>query len=436
MKTRNIIRKAGTLLLALALLLSLAPPCEAAEEEIIAEARKGVVRVLADNLDAGYINSGSGFGVGKAGEETNYFVTNWHVVTGENGAVEPNVYILLSNDAVVIESGKVHLDYTQMIRCQVIYAADQYPDVAILKAERKVPGRVALPLRSSRDVTPATKVYSLGYPASADTSSVVLDTASSFYYADVESVHINGGVVSKLDAFSFFGDTYCLEHDAHINHGNSGGPLVDEKGYVVGINTYGLDKDAFANASENQKDYYNITPDDFLNYSVFIDYAMDYLNQLGIEYDYLGGESSAFPVVPVAIGLAVAAVLVIVLVVLKKKKPGTPSPVDTGLRVQYDPNAMLPGKRYVISGTLRFGRAPDCNVRYNSDAPGISGHHCEIFVENGQVLIRDLNSSHGTFVNGNRIPANQPVPLAEGASVCLGGMQERFRIVKSTKAAK
>ena len=94
------------------------------------------------------------------------------MVTDDYGTVQPEVYILLNNDAVVMESGTWNFDYTQMIRCQVIYAADQYPDVAILKAERKVPGRVALPLRSSRDVAIASKVFSLGYPGAADDASV------------------------------------------------------------------------------------------------------------------------------------------------------------------------------------------------------------------------------------------------------------------------
>ena len=94
---------------------------------------------------------------------------------------------------------------------------------------------------------------------------------------------------------------------------------------------------------------------------------------------------------------------------------------------------MMASKRYVINGTLRFGRAVDCNIRYKDNAPGISGHHCEILVNNGQVYIRDLNSSHGTYVNGCRIVSNQEVPLTVGAEVTLGGVKEKFQIVRSTK---
>lgn len=176
---------------------------------------------------------------------------------------------------------------------------------------------------------------------------------------------------------------------------------------------------------------YGISSDDFLNYSVYIDYAMDYLNQLGIAYDYVSAQES-FPMAAVASGAALVLVLAAVLVLKIKKSEKQPAK-DTGLRVQYSSDSIMAGKRYVINSTLRFGRAADCNIRYQDKAPGISSHHCEITVEKGQAYIRDLNSSHGTFVNGTRIASNQKIPLTVGTEVCLGSMKERFQIVKSTK---
>ncbi len=418
MKKNRMIQRCSILVLVL-MMMSLTVSCSSEPENVIPEVRKGVVRILAYDPETGANATGSGFGVGIAGEETEYFVTNWHVVTAQGqypiGAME--IYILLTNDAVKGDSSGLYFDPSETIKCQVVYSAEKFPDVAILKAEKKVPGRVALTLMSSRYVKEASKVYSLGYPGAADVTSYSDDNQTNYLYADVESVHINGGVISKGDAFEVFNGTYCLEHDAHINGGNSGGPLINEEGYVVGINTYTAAADAF------------------LNYSVYIDYAMDYMNQLGIAYDYVVLEES-FPVVLVAIGAGIVLVTAVVVTVLlvKSKKSAKQPAVDTGLRVQYSGDSMMAGKRIVINGTLRFGRAEDCNVRYQNGASGISGHHCEIIVDKGQAYIRDLNSTHGTYINGNRIASNQQIPLAVGTQVYLGSMKECFQIVRSTKS--
>ncbi len=435
MKGTRVIRRCGILTLVLVLLMTMVPVCFA-QEDVISQTRRGVVRVFVEDTETGSCASGTAFGVGTKGEETSYYVTNWHVVTsnGEYSVGELDVYILLSNDAVKLtwvpvedtETGEIlgyasyisEVDYSQMVRCEVLYAADQYPDVAILRAERKVPGRMALRLRSAQEIGVNSDVWALGYPGTADQASLDTSQMTSYYYADVDSVYLNKGSISRKMAVERFGKTHCLEHDAHINHGNSGGPLVDANGDVVGINTYGL-------TDEGSQFYY----------SVDVDYAMEYLTELGIAFDYVGQEEP-FPVVPVAVGGGVAAVvlLAVILFLMKQKKNQKQPGKDTGLRVQYNADAMMASKRYVIGGILRFGRAEDCNIRYPVNAPGVSGHHCEILVEKGRVYIRDLNSSHGTFVNGMRIPSNQQIPLMLGSEVSLGSPRESFRIVKSTRS--
>lgn len=109
MKVAMKIRRSGMFLLALAMVLFLTPTGSAAEENVISEARNGVVRIFAYDPESGSGASGSGFGVGTAGEETEYFVTNWHVVTanGQYPVGKLDVYILLTTIAEGYENGQL-----------------------------------------------------------------------------------------------------------------------------------------------------------------------------------------------------------------------------------------------------------------------------------------------------------------------------------------
>ena len=164
---------------------------------------------------------------------------------------------------------------------------------------------------------------------------------------------------------------------------------------------------------------------------------MGYMDELGIEYNVW--KNDRFPVAAVAVGaVAVVALVVTLAIVLKKKKQlpdGPAEPEATDLRIQYPKSGSLPGKRYVIKGTINIGRADDCDIIYPADAPGVSGHHCQVYVENGTAYVKDLGSSHGTFVDGRRLSANQPAVLRVGMTVQLGSPRECFQVERSTKSA-
>lgn len=72
--------------------------------------------------------------------------------------------------------------------------------------------------------------------------------------------------------------------------------------------------------------------------------------------------------------------------------------------------------------TLRVGRQPDNDLVVQHGS--ISGAHLEITFAHGGVSVRDLGSRNGTFLNGERLPANQRAPLPVGATLRLANSLE------------
>ena len=90
------------------------------------------------------------------------------------------------------------------------------------------------------------------------------------------------------------------------------------------------------------------------------------------------------------------------------------------LRVRSGPNA---GRTYMFRRTLRLGRHP-----YNEISIGdqlVSRYHCWIkSQEDGDVVIEDLKSGNGTFVNGERVWSQHP--LKEGDLIRIGATEFTF----------
>lgn len=85
------------------------------------------------------------------------------------------------------------------------------------------------------------------------------------------------------------------------------------------------------------------------------------------------------------------------------------------LKVVQD-NANL--KQVKLLPVTMIGRSADCHLKIASSE--VSRNHCRITVTDNEVLIEDLNSSNGTYVNQARIPPAQQIPLPPGAKLHIG----------------
>jgi hypothetical protein len=80
-------------------------------------------------------------------------------------------------------------------------------------------------------------------------------------------------------------------------------------------------------------------------------------------------------------------------------------------------------RTYDLSAPITIlGRGTDCDLRL-VDA-GVSRHHAELRIEDGEVVLVDLGSTNGTFVNGQPV---RRVILADGTQVTLGRTTLVFR---------
>jgi pSer/pThr/pTyr-binding forkhead associated (FHA) protein len=89
------------------------------------------------------------------------------------------------------------------------------------------------------------------------------------------------------------------------------------------------------------------------------------------------------------------------------------------LRLRSGPNA---GKVYDLRSALRLGRHPYNDV--SVDDPAVSRYHCWITFEMDAVVIEDLASVNGTFVNGKKVVHR--VALKPGDAIRVGGTEILF----------
>jgi S1-C subfamily serine protease len=161
--------------------------------QIYDEAGPGVVRVEQQN------GQGSGFVI----DEDGYIVTNAHVVEGAQ-----TVYVSFSNN--------------DRVEARVV-GSDPATDVALLKVDVPASSLTPIPLGSSANVKVGDGVVAIGNPFGLDRT-----VTSGIVSAISREIQAPNGVTAIRDA---------IQTDAAINHGNSGGPLINMQGEVIGINS-------------------------------------------------------------------------------------------------------------------------------------------------------------------------------------------------------
>lgn len=439
--------------LLLAVFLLLAVPLTASAD-FDPETRNSVVVVeTCLELDAGTVSFGwgTGFFVGEDGQDPMYLITNHHVIEPFLESGEGELVQAETTEGVLTGRSKIRVYYDSDDYEEAYPVAyDEIKDLAVLKLGAATSKRTPLPLCSPTDNMVGSTIYAVGYPGLAE--NVFADATTTWGPSDVS---VTSGSISRLLTTSGTGQMR-LQIDCVIRHGNSGGPLVNEDGQVLGI--------AVSSVSDEE--------DSSMYYGVNIDEVIPYLKQYDVPYvlQEAGATQSSSEtslaegtapagdtiVVPesteedpkessggvpaavwVVIGVAVAAVAGVVIFLLLQKGKKTPAqvqpvqpapapapapqkvPVLRSLAQQHNGVRIPIQGRQILIGTSQG----ECQVVFRPGTPGVSRRHCSISWDaaTGDFILTDLGSSFGTFLeNRQKLAQGVPTRLRPGDRFYLG----------------
>ncbi|MCP5050639.1 MAG: FHA domain-containing protein [bacterium] len=396
--------------------------------ETIRRMEESTVLVVVKTPDGA--GNGSGFVVGNG----KYVVTNSHVVEGA------------SNIWVIVKEGKVTAAIKQKSRAK---------DLAILELQNPVSKpSVSFAPRSLQRKTQV--VFVMGFPGAAMDENV--DPGST-----IAEVKINRGIISAF--VKSRGGTDLLQTDAAMNPGNSGGPLFNRCGQVVGINVM----KSLTQVRTTDGDVVRVPEGEGVGWAVQVDELFPQLDKAGISYttvsqpcDPGSGSSSANPL-PVAVILAVLIIGIIAVTLAftrrgrqmvndifgkhltqEKHPPGPqPQPQSQPSMESKSLNPILRGVSGQYEGMeiplnenpLVIGRDPRMSQLVFTTGDGweeVSGRHCSLTYnfEKKCFFIQDHWSSNGTCLSsGKEVKPGAPVPLKEGDRFYLSQKQVMFEVI-------
>lgn len=439
-----------SLALTLLLMLSLGSLAYAAND--VNSVRQGVVRIVEvyniDGVDSA-ASLGSGFFVGKSGQNVRYLMTNFHVVSEYilNGA---GAVFEFRDDYGYRHTGqmslRVYFDGNSYLEASVV-DYDQNQDIALLKLEGYTDLRSSLALRIPTDDMVGDSVYIVSYPGNSD------DYSNPTSVWGAEDSLVTKGTIGRLVTESGTNAKWIQSSDLIISHGASGGPLVNENGDVLGMVCWGVDSSSSA---------------DHMNMCVNIERVVDLLKKNDIEFEMASDraaqtEPTQDEAAPekddssLTVSIFVFAITLAIFAVVKASKSAkakkqaeaaaaaaaaaanktvavnTPPALTAVARSLAEQHGGKHGGRKVKIGSepLIAGRGRDCKLIYDEKTPGVSGRHCAIAwdADRKEFIIKDLGSTYGTYLDsGMKLDPSRVYRLKPGESFYLGDRANTIRV--------
>ncbi len=365
-----------------------------------------------------------------------YVITNWHVVMGAGGG--GNADVLLSPSDRYLSRIVWH---------------SQEPDLAILKLERRIP-RPSVTFATDEFVEDADMVYAMGFPGAAED---IVNVESDF------EVKITEGIISAKVTANEGTDMY--QTTAALNPGNSGGPLYNEYGQVIGINVakslvivVTFEEDMHGNMVEVPT---RVPEGEGIGWAIRVEELLPHLDALDIPYRSVGSMEHVSRIWKddpgVFFGILGAVMLSLTAMILAFTRRGRVAvgtvarkSMNVVTRRSYGPRgggALPPGRAALrgLGGTyegsvveldedpLVLGRDPRvCQLVFGESSPEVSKRHAVLRFDSDQgvMTLEDTWSTNGTFLmSGARCEPGKEYTLRAGDRFYLGGKRNMFEVL-------
>ncbi|SDB19726.1 FHA domain-containing protein [Butyrivibrio sp. INlla16] len=468
----------------------------------INEAKNGVVQVnyvyVDDNEKSHIVMGGTGFLIGFP-DGNEYVLTSAHILELTDDVKKAAFkYFKVPKDSY--DSAKMDIQVVvenDITTPATLVSKSDELDVAVLQLSKPILTRTPLAIITSEDGNAidlpyevADKVYALGFP-----EEIMFSTNEKCYSND--RVVMSSGDIVNLTTIN---DIQTIQHSAEVGNNNCGGPLIDENGNAIGINTLGLDGSYYCAVDSTV--LVKLLDAQGIQYSKLEkqeELPVEEETEEIIETPEVEKEIVVEQVTPkwmiilvIVLGLLLITVITVMIILLVRKrkekasggddnsgndeaqillnptaspsvsKPSSaPAPKsdsgkigdnDTGVMSMNVPdikgttvlayNNESSGPRLVSGSLIRkkdlknilidkeeFSVGKDAlHVSYCiNDNGAISRTHAIFRSDASGVYVEDCNSTNGTFVNGRRIPAGQPVLLMNGDIVRLANEEFSFK---------
>lgn len=348
-------------------------------------------------------------------------------VINEQNDVITNHHVIQDNRQLFIADGGTD---QASLKPAVVKWSSKEKDLAILH----VPNlhRPALSL-SSIEPSKGTTVYAIGFPEIADLLIQETSTESSVTIGSVSRL-INAAWHENQPKFRI------VQHSSELNGGNSGGPLINDCGQVVGINTVKTSLSASISRGEIISGVF---------YASHISSLIEVLKAKAIPFNQITTVCTPKNVTPsIEINLWIIVttiILAIFIIFLSFSRPRQQILSAIKTYIQQKRNRFIEKKsinknRWLLSGIensnirliiseiqlqqaqpfgLMIGRSAKISELVIENHT-ISRCHARITYKQNQVYIEDMNSFNGTKLNDVSLTAFKPIKLNSGSILTLG----------------